>query len=192
MTATSSGRTRAASSRPSATRMIGTRSTTRIDDRGSPRPFQPRRGHPARTASTRTYTALAHATRTVGLQGRTRWFYALLFTGLVVALGGAATGLILLDTSWLVLLIAGALGRDLHPVRLPRPRGVTPAGPDLRAGQRPDRPGTGHAVRRHQLRLVDEQAHPSPRQPEQDRQGPRHRDRHDLLPSPRTQPPDAA
>ena len=67
---------------------------------------------PPRSANhvTQTFTALAQATRTLGLQGRTRWFYALLFTGLVVALGGAATGLILLGTSWLVLLIAGALG----------------------------------------------------------------------------------
>ena len=66
----------------------------------------------ARSANslTHTYTALAQAIRTRGLQGRTRWFYALLFTGLVVALGGAATGLILLNTSWLVLLVAGALG----------------------------------------------------------------------------------
>jgi fatty acid desaturase len=72
------------------------------------------RANPARARSanslTHTYTALAQATRTLGLQGRTRWFYALLFTGLVVALAGAAAGLILLGTSWLVLLIAGALG----------------------------------------------------------------------------------
>ncbi|GAA3642703.1 fatty acid desaturase family protein [Microlunatus ginsengisoli] len=59
---------------------------------------------------THTYTALAQTTRTLGLQHRTRWFYALLFTGLMVALGGVATGMILLDTSWLVLLMAAALG----------------------------------------------------------------------------------
>jgi fatty acid desaturase len=69
-------------------------------------PAKPRRVNSA----THSYTALAHITRTLGLQGRTRWFYALLFTGLMVALGGAATGTILLDTSWLVLLMAGALG----------------------------------------------------------------------------------
>src|SRR5206468_5033077 len=40
----------------------------------------------------------------------TRWFYALLFTALVVALAGVGTGLILLSNSWLVLLMAGALG----------------------------------------------------------------------------------
>ncbi|WP_375426314.1 fatty acid desaturase family protein [uncultured Friedmanniella sp.] len=59
---------------------------------------------------THTYTALAQASRELGLQGRTRWFYVLLFGGLVAALGGAATGLILLGDSWLQLLIAGALG----------------------------------------------------------------------------------
>ena len=57
-----------------------------------------------------TYTALAQAIRKLNLQDRTRWFYALLFSGLVLALGGAVTGLILLSNSWLVLLIAGALG----------------------------------------------------------------------------------
>src|SRR5690242_4503668 len=69
-------------------------------------PAKPRRA----SSLTHTYTALAHTTRTLGLQRRTRWFYALLFTGLMVALGGAATGMILLGTSWLVLLMAGALG----------------------------------------------------------------------------------
>jgi hypothetical protein len=59
---------------------------------------------------TRSYTALAQATRALRLHGRTRWFYLLLFAGLVVALGGAATGLVLLGDSWLQLLIAGALG----------------------------------------------------------------------------------
>jgi fatty acid desaturase len=59
---------------------------------------------------THTYTVLAQAIRILNLQDRTRWFYALLFAGLVLALGGAMTGLILLSNSWLVLLIAGALG----------------------------------------------------------------------------------
>jgi fatty acid desaturase len=61
-------------------------------------------------AVTQTFTTLARATRSLGLQDRTRWFYLLLFTGLVMALGGAVTGLILLGESWLQLLIAGALG----------------------------------------------------------------------------------
>src|SRR5215210_2534466 len=67
---------------------------------------------PRRSAKsvTQTFTALAQATRSLGLQDRTRWFYLLLFTGLVVALGGAVTGLILLGDSWLQLLIAGVLG----------------------------------------------------------------------------------
>ena len=60
---------------------------------------------------THSFTALAQATRSRGLNARARWFYALLFSALVAALGGAATGLILLDDSWLQLLIAGALAR---------------------------------------------------------------------------------
>jgi fatty acid desaturase len=59
---------------------------------------------------TQTFTSLARATRSLGLQDRTRWFYLLLFTGLVAALAGAVTGLILLGDSWLQLLIAGTLG----------------------------------------------------------------------------------
>ena len=67
---------------------------------------------PPRSANhvTQTFTALAKATRSLGLQDRTRWFYLLLFAGLLVALGGAVTGLILLGDSWLQLLIAGGLG----------------------------------------------------------------------------------
>ncbi len=72
---------------------------------GSPVP-----GQGAGHRITHTYTALAQASRELGLQGRTRWFYALVFSGLLLALGGAATGLILLDSSWLQLLVAAALG----------------------------------------------------------------------------------
>ncbi len=61
-------------------------------------------------ALTTTYTTLAQRTRELGLQARTRWFYLALFVGLLVALGGAVTGMILLDDSWLQLLMAGALG----------------------------------------------------------------------------------
>jgi fatty acid desaturase len=64
----------------------------------------------ATNAVTQSYTALAKAVRSLDLQGRTRWFYVLVFSALVVALGGAVTGFILLDNSWLQLLIAGALG----------------------------------------------------------------------------------
>src|SRR4051794_12880071 len=66
----------------------------------------------ARTENTliHSYTALAQTARKLGLQGRTRWFYGLAFAARVLALGGAATGLILLEDSWLQLLIAGALG----------------------------------------------------------------------------------
>ncbi len=61
-------------------------------------------------AVTQTYTALAQKTRSLGLQSRTLWFYGALFTVLVLALGGATTGFILLGHSWLQLLMAAALG----------------------------------------------------------------------------------
>jgi fatty acid desaturase len=48
--------------------------------------------------------------RNAGLLGRTRAFYVLVFSGLVLALGGIVTGMVLLDHSWLQLLMAGALG----------------------------------------------------------------------------------
>ena len=113
---------------------------------------------------TQSYTALAQSMRTLGLQGRTRWFYVLLFAALLVALGGAAHRV---DPAGRLLAAAAdrrSARADLHPVRLPRPRGIAPADPRFGPGQRPDRPGAGHRVRRHQLRLVDEQAHPAPRQ----------------------------
>ncbi|SEQ72648.1 fatty acid desaturase family protein [Microlunatus flavus] len=72
-----------------------------------PSPTRPRR---SAAATTQTYTALAQASRTLGLQDRTRWFYALVLAALVLALAGATTGLVLLDDSWLQLLVAGALG----------------------------------------------------------------------------------
>jgi fatty acid desaturase len=61
-------------------------------------------------AVTQTYTALAQKTRSLGLQSRTPWFYAVVFAALVLALGGATTGFILLGSSWLQLLMAAALG----------------------------------------------------------------------------------
>ena len=59
---------------------------------------------------TRSFTDLAQAVRAAGLNDRTRWFYLALFGGLVIALAGAFTGLVLLQDSWLQLLIAAALG----------------------------------------------------------------------------------
>ena len=67
----------------------------------------------ARLASqplTRSFTALTAQVRAAGLLGRTRGFYALVFGGLLLALGGIATGIVLLGESWLQLLMAGALG----------------------------------------------------------------------------------
>lgn len=59
---------------------------------------------------THSFTELAQAVREAGLNGRTRWFYLALFGGLVTALAGAFTGLVLLRDSWFQLLIAAALG----------------------------------------------------------------------------------
>ena len=141
-------------------------------------------------ALTHTYTALAHAVRTHDLQDRARGFYGLVFAGLMLALGGAATGLILLRHSWLVLIVAGALGVDLHPVRLSRARSLASADSDQRAGERPDRSGAGDAVRRDQLLVVDDQTHPAPCQPQQARHRSRHRTRSHLLPRGRARQPE--
>jgi len=59
---------------------------------------------------TQSYTAVSRVVKESGLLGRTRWFYGVLGLGLVLALGGAVTGFILLGDSWYQLLIAGALG----------------------------------------------------------------------------------
>jgi fatty acid desaturase len=64
----------------------------------------------SRQPLTHTFTELAQAVRTKGLQNRRRSFYAIVFGALLLALGGVATGMILLDNSWLQLLMAGALG----------------------------------------------------------------------------------
>jgi fatty acid desaturase len=59
---------------------------------------------------THTFTELAQAVRIIGLQGRRRGFYVMIFAVLVLALAGSGTGMILLDDSWLQLLLAAALG----------------------------------------------------------------------------------
>ena len=51
--------------------------------------------------------------RESGLQARARWFYVLLLGGLAAGLGGVLTGVLLLDESWLQLLMAAALGMVL-------------------------------------------------------------------------------
>jgi fatty acid desaturase len=59
---------------------------------------------------THTFTELAQAIRRKGLQDRRPGFYLMIFAILVLALAGSATGMILLEDSWLQLLLAGALG----------------------------------------------------------------------------------
>ncbi len=61
-------------------------------------------------SETNSYTQLSRMVRERGLLRRTPTFYSLLFAGLVLALGGAVAGFVLLGHSWLQLLIAGALG----------------------------------------------------------------------------------
>ena len=130
---------------------------------------------------TRSYTALSRVVRESGLLSRARWFYLMLMGILLIALGGAITGFILLGDSWFQLLIAGALGLIFTQFAFlaheASHRQVFESGPANDRIGRSDRGGR----RRHQLRLVDDEAHASPRQPEQDRQGPRHRLRHDLV-----------
>ncbi|HRA75374.1 MAG TPA: acyl-CoA desaturase [Propionicimonas sp.] len=78
-----------------------------------PRSTRPARGAAVRAEIARrtaSFTDLAQTVRTAGLNGRTRWFYVVLFTGLVLALAGAVTGVVLLRDSWFQLLIAAALG----------------------------------------------------------------------------------
>ena len=58
----------------------------------------------------RTFTQVSQTVRESGLLRRAGWFYSLLGGGLLLALGGAITGFILLGDSWFQLLIAGALG----------------------------------------------------------------------------------
>ncbi len=59
---------------------------------------------------TNSFTELAQLVRSAGLNGRTPGFYLALFSGLVVALLGTLTGMVLLGDSWFQLLIAVVLG----------------------------------------------------------------------------------
>lgn len=58
----------------------------------------------------KTYSQISEVVRELGLLRRARWFYAIVGAIIVLALGGAITGFILLGNSWFQLLIAGALG----------------------------------------------------------------------------------
>jgi len=57
-----------------------------------------------------TFTALTATVRESGLLRRAQWFYIVVGGILLVALGGAITGFVLLGDSWFQLLIAAALG----------------------------------------------------------------------------------
>ncbi|MHA7985816.1 fatty acid desaturase family protein [Rathayibacter sp. CAU 1779] len=59
---------------------------------------------------TASYTQISRAVKAKGLLGRTRTFYLLVTTGLVLATAGVLTGMILLGHSWFQLILAGVLG----------------------------------------------------------------------------------
>ncbi|WP_313355680.1 acyl-CoA desaturase [Microbacterium sp.] len=56
------------------------------------------------------YKQVSQVVRETGLLRRATWFYIAVAAGIVLALGGAITGFILLGDSWFQLLIAAALG----------------------------------------------------------------------------------
>ena len=58
----------------------------------------------------KAYTRVSEVVRESGLLRRAPWFYAMVGAAIVLALGGAVTGFVLLGDSWFQLLIAGALG----------------------------------------------------------------------------------
>ncbi|WP_449277389.1 fatty acid desaturase family protein [Leucobacter sp. GX24907] len=59
---------------------------------------------------TKAYTRVSQTVRQSGLLERAPWFYVTVGSALVLALGGAITGFVLLEVSWFQLLIAAALG----------------------------------------------------------------------------------
>lgn len=59
---------------------------------------------------TTEYSALLRTVRDAGLLRRRSWFYGMVFGLLLLALGGAAVGFVLLGHSWYQLIIAGVLG----------------------------------------------------------------------------------
>ncbi len=77
-------------------------------------PLVPRRNRSAvreqLAQRTRSFTELAQTVRSRGLNNRTPGFYLTVAAALIVALGGAFTGLVLLRDSWFLLLIAAAFG----------------------------------------------------------------------------------
>ncbi|RWZ59537.1 acyl-CoA desaturase [Labedella populi] len=75
---------------------------------GAIRRTKPRTSAPGDT--TKSFAAVSRVVKETHLLDRTRVFYILLFSGLMLALGGAITGFILLGDSWFQLLIAAALG----------------------------------------------------------------------------------
>ncbi|MCS5734223.1 fatty acid desaturase family protein [Herbiconiux daphne] len=74
----------------------------------SPRATVPRKAGAAHP--TAAYSEVLTTVRDMGLLRKRRTFYIVMFSVLVLALGGAAAGFVLLGESWYQLLIAGGLG----------------------------------------------------------------------------------
>lgn len=58
----------------------------------------------------KAYTRVSEVVRESGLLRRAPWFYTVVGMAIVMALGGAIAGFVLLGDSWLQLLVAGAFG----------------------------------------------------------------------------------
>ena len=140
---------------------------------------QPESGQPPLPAGSRgsEYAALSRQVRQAGLLDRRLRYYAwkIALTAVALAAGWAAFAVI--GNSWWQLARRGVPGRDLRPVRLPRPRRRAPAGLPLPAGQLRPRHAVRQSGHRAQLRLVDRQAQPAPRPPEHRGRRPGHHDR---------------
>jgi fatty acid desaturase len=79
-----------------------------ITSNPSPRATTPRKAGAAHP--TAAYSELLSTVRDMGLLRKRQGFYIGMFVALMLALGGAVTGFVLLGDTWYQLLIAGALG----------------------------------------------------------------------------------
>lgn len=83
---------------------------TTPSDGVAPRVIRTRPRTEGRVNPTSEYSGLLHTVRDAGLLRRRTGYYYTMFSVLILALGGIATGFILLGESWFQLLLAAALG----------------------------------------------------------------------------------
>ncbi|PII81870.1 acyl-CoA desaturase [Leucobacter sp. OLJS4] len=88
--------------------MVSSTAPRTLDGPGPLRPTRAKAGDFPPIA--KAYTRVSQVVRESGLLRRTPWFYLAVGTALLLALGGAITGFILLGETWYQLLIAAALG----------------------------------------------------------------------------------